>query len=163
MQYTQRLFVLEENQTFAWKEYEKRKNQIHKRRQKRDESSIKDVRDDSLYSRKSKNLGEYSSTNGSGRCTDEQHNEAKEVAIDIMERFKSIQELDKIELEYAIKAWKYAKDFAEQTNAERDFVYWDDIEKIVKRQIKDEDEAEILLSELEQKCNLIRNKNREKA
>lgn len=107
-------------------------------------------------------LGEYSSTNGSGRCTDEQHNEAKEVAIDIMERFKWIQELGEIELKYAIKAWKYAKEFAEQVNAERDFAYWDDIEKIVKRQIKDEDEADLLLSELEQKCYLICNKNSEK-
>ena len=75
---------------------------------------------------------------------------------------KDIQELDKIELEYAIKAWKYAKEFAEQVNAKRNFAYWDDIEKIVKRQIKYEDEAEILLSELEQKCYLIRNKNSEK-
>ena len=38
-------------------------------------------------------LGNYSSTNGSGLTTDEQHNEAKRVAIDTMRKYQKIEEL----------------------------------------------------------------------
>ena len=36
-------------------------------------------------------LGNYSSTNGSGLTTDEQHNEAKRVAKDTMRKYQKIQ------------------------------------------------------------------------
>ena len=36
-------------------------------------------------------LGNYSSTNGSGLTTDEQHNEAKRVAIDTMHKYQLMQ------------------------------------------------------------------------
>ena len=38
-------------------------------------------------------LGNYSSTNGSGLTTDEQHNEAKRVAIDTMRKYQKIKDI----------------------------------------------------------------------
>lgn len=77
---------------------------------------------------------------------------------------REISEMDIIEREYMLKVWRQAQSFANDYNKERDFIYWDEMEEVLRgfaSWFNHESELNYILSELEQKKHVLANKSQE--
>lgn len=69
---------------------------------------------------------------------------------------RRMDELGPFETERMLKAWELAKTFASDVGQKKPYIYWEDVEKIIKKMQSDYDDIDeetvtILLQRLEQK------------
>ena len=77
---------------------------------------------------------------------------------------REIRDMDYIEREYMLQVWRRAQSFANDYNKERDLIYWDEMEEVLRgfaSWFNHESELNYILLELEQKKHVLANKSQE--
>lgn len=77
---------------------------------------------------------------------------------------KEINAMDSIEREFMLRAWRRAQSFANDYNKERDFIYWDEMEEVLRgfaSWFNHESDLNYILLELEQKKHVLVTKSQE--